>query len=175
MPVRVTRWGALCTALALGCIGDLDPKELVVSPRILDIVADPPELAPGGTVRLRAAGADPDVGPLLVEAQAPAELRGLRVGGVEAKSAEPIALAPGSVELEWDAATDLVYVDVLAPGTLTTRCAFADHGHATVPAPASQNGTFAVHRLRRQPLAGFERGELRFDAARLVPFAVRAK
>lgn len=128
-----------------------------------------------GTVRLRAAGADPDVGPLLVEAQAPAELRGLRVGGVEAKSAEPIALAPGSVELEWDAATDLVYVDVLAPGTLTTRCAFADHGHATVPAPASQNGTFAVHRLRRQPLAGFERGELRFDAARLVPFAVRAK
>nr|MBK7067120.1 hypothetical protein [Deltaproteobacteria bacterium] len=54
MPVRATRWGGLCAALALGCIGDLDPKELVVSPRILDIVADPPELAPGGTVRLRA-------------------------------------------------------------------------------------------------------------------------
>ncbi len=54
MPARVPRWGALVTALALGCIGDLDPKEIVVSPRILDIVADPPEVAPGGTVRLRA-------------------------------------------------------------------------------------------------------------------------
>lgn len=130
-----------------------------------------------GTVRIRAAGADPDVAPLLVEAQAPAELRGLRVSGVEAKSAEPIGIAQGAIDLEWDAATavDVVYVDVLAPGTLTTRCAFADQGHATIPAPLSQTGTFAVHRLRRQPLAGFERGELRFDAARLVPFAIHAK
>jgi hypothetical protein len=54
MRVRSPRlWGA-CAALALGCIGDLDPKEIVVSPRILDISADPPEVAPGGSVRLRA-------------------------------------------------------------------------------------------------------------------------
>lgn len=45
---------ALGMALALGCIGDLASKELVVSPRILDIIADPPEIAPGGTVRIRA-------------------------------------------------------------------------------------------------------------------------
>lgn len=45
---------AVLGALALGCIGDLAPKEIVVSPRILDIIADPPEISPGGTVRLRA-------------------------------------------------------------------------------------------------------------------------
>lgn len=131
-----------------------------------------------GTVRLRAAGTDPAIGPLLVEAEAPAELRGLRVAGIEAKSAEPIALGGTAVDVEWDAGskTDLVYVDVLAQGALTTRCAFADaSGHASVPAPSSQTGTFAIHRLRRTPLAEFERGELRFDAARLVPFTVRAK
>ncbi len=45
---------ALLGALALGCIGDLAPKEIVVSPRILDIIADPPEVNPGGAVRIRA-------------------------------------------------------------------------------------------------------------------------
>lgn len=54
MAVRSPRWLGPCAAAALGCIGDLDPKEIVVSPRILDIVADPPEVAAGGTVRLRA-------------------------------------------------------------------------------------------------------------------------
>lgn len=54
MPVRPPPWTAPCVALALGCIGDLDPKEIVASPRILDIVADPPEVAPGASVRLRA-------------------------------------------------------------------------------------------------------------------------
>jgi hypothetical protein len=53
MPVRSPRWAPLA-AVALGCIGDLDPKEIVVSPRILDMVTDPPEVAPGGTVRVRA-------------------------------------------------------------------------------------------------------------------------
>ena len=54
MSVKSTRALGLGVALALGCIGDLLPKEIVVSPRILDIVAEPPEVAPGGTVRLRA-------------------------------------------------------------------------------------------------------------------------
>ena len=54
MLVRFPRCVGSAVALALGCIGDLDPKEIVVSPRILDIAADPPEVAAGGTVRLRA-------------------------------------------------------------------------------------------------------------------------
>jgi len=45
---------ALCGALALGCIGDLAPKEIVAPPRILDIIASPPEVNPGGLVRVRA-------------------------------------------------------------------------------------------------------------------------
>ena len=41
---------ALCTA----CIGDLAHKEIVLGPRVLEIVADPPELGAGQTVRLHA-------------------------------------------------------------------------------------------------------------------------
>ncbi len=51
--MRSLRW-ALCATVSLGCIGDLAPKEIVVSPRILDIIADPPEVNPGSTVRIRA-------------------------------------------------------------------------------------------------------------------------
>jgi hypothetical protein len=54
MPVKLPRCALPAAALALGCIGDLAPKEIVVSPRILDIVAEPPEVAPGATVRVRA-------------------------------------------------------------------------------------------------------------------------
>lgn len=128
-----------------------------------------------GTVRVRAAGAEPEVAPLVVEAQAPAELRGLKVAGIEVKSSEPIAIVATTTDVEWEPGNrgDVVYVDVLAQGALTTRCAVADLGHASVPAPSSQTGTFAVHRLHREPLAGFDRGELRFDSARLVPFTVR--
>jgi len=45
---------ALLAGPALGCIGDLDPKNKVVGPRILDIVADRPELNPGQSAQLRA-------------------------------------------------------------------------------------------------------------------------
>ena len=41
---------ALCSA----CIGDLAHKEIVLGPRVLEIVADPPELGAGQTVRLHA-------------------------------------------------------------------------------------------------------------------------
>jgi hypothetical protein len=130
-----------------------------------------------GTVRVRAAGADPEIGPLVAEAQAPAELRGLKVAGVEGKGPEPIGVAAGAIDVDWEAGnrTDVVYVDVLAQGTPTTRCAVADVGHLTVPAPSSQTGTIAVHRLHREPLAAMGRGELRFDWARLVPFTIRPK
>lgn len=43
----------LLGVLALGCIDDLDPRTIVVTPRILDIIADPPEAGPGGTITLR--------------------------------------------------------------------------------------------------------------------------
>lgn len=46
-------WFLSVGALALSCIGDLDPRTLVSSPRILDIIAEPPEVGPGGTITLR--------------------------------------------------------------------------------------------------------------------------
>lgn len=124
-----------------------------------------------GKVRVRAAGAEPDVAPLVVEATAPAELTGVRVAGVEPKGAEAVSLGSSRVELTWDAGSpaDLVYVDVLATGAPTTRCAFSDQGHGALTL-SSQNGTMVVHRLHREPLVGFERGELRFDVARIFAF-----
>lgn len=51
---------ALATAaLAVGCGLNLDPPTLVKTPRILAIVADPPEAAPGQDVRLRVLAYDP--------------------------------------------------------------------------------------------------------------------
>lgn len=48
------RWGLVFAACALGaCIEDLDPKDVVRAPRILDIVADRPEINPGGESTLR--------------------------------------------------------------------------------------------------------------------------
>lgn len=43
---------AATLALCGGCIGDLDPKQLVTGPRILDMIADRPEAAPGTEVEM---------------------------------------------------------------------------------------------------------------------------
>ncbi len=48
---RVWLVAALCASS--GCIEDLDPKVVVRGPRILDIVADRPEINPGGASTLR--------------------------------------------------------------------------------------------------------------------------
>lgn len=48
------RSALLFSLCAVACIEDLDPRTLVVSPRILDIVAEPPEIGPGGITTLRA-------------------------------------------------------------------------------------------------------------------------
>lgn len=43
---------AVCAA-SVGCIEDLDPKSVVKGPRILDIIAERPELNPGASTTLR--------------------------------------------------------------------------------------------------------------------------
>lgn len=45
---------ALASVVGAGCIEDLDPKHVVNSPRILDVIADPPEATIGGRINLRA-------------------------------------------------------------------------------------------------------------------------
>lgn len=54
MASRPTMWSVLgALALASGCIESLDPKTIVRGPRILDIVADRPEINPGQSTTLR--------------------------------------------------------------------------------------------------------------------------
>lgn len=51
----------LCTVLLLGCVPDAGERaSLVDSPRVLAIVADPPEAKPGDTVRFRVLVASPE-------------------------------------------------------------------------------------------------------------------
>lgn len=37
----------------VGCVGDLDPEAIVKGPRLLDVIAEPPEINPGGHTTLR--------------------------------------------------------------------------------------------------------------------------
>lgn len=52
LPMRLA--AALALSLTAGCIEDLDPKDLVVGPRILDVMVDRPELNPGQSATFRA-------------------------------------------------------------------------------------------------------------------------
>ncbi|MEZ4408368.1 MAG: hypothetical protein R3A52_18105 [Polyangiales bacterium] len=45
---------ALLALAAGGCIEDLDPEAIVRGPRLLDMIAEPPEINPGGSTTLRA-------------------------------------------------------------------------------------------------------------------------
>jgi hypothetical protein len=80
------------------------------------------------------------------------------------------------VDLVWEPGTDLVYVDVDGADA-PWRCTFADEqGQGTLPAIAfSKAGTVRIHRLHREPLQapGLERGELRSDFARAIPYQSR--
>jgi hypothetical protein len=132
-----------------------------------------------GKVTIRATGGALDAVPFTVEANAPSELRGLHLAGVEARANEAVVVAAaGPAELSWQAGeagtTDSIYVDVSnLHGTVNLRCAFADDGHGTLPAAAlREDGSISVHRVRREALVrtGIERGEVRFDLARIIAF-----
>jgi hypothetical protein len=92
--------------------------------------------------------------------------------------------ARSSLDVTWDVAEsdenrDLVYIDVLSTSTssarLITRCTATDAGQWSIP-NSSLSGIFegqvAVHRLHREAFRakGIERGEVRFDVARVVNF-----
>jgi hypothetical protein len=92
-------------------------------------------------------------------------------------------VAGAAVEVTWEAGAgdDAIYIDVAgASATPLARCLFADSGRATLPslafgAAAVTDGTLAVHRLHRESFKahGVDPGEVRFDFARVVPFARR--
>ena len=80
------------------------------------------------------------------------------------------------LDLSWEAGSDLVYIDVDGAES-PWRCTFADEGgQGTIPAQAlAAAGTLRIHRLHHEPLVapGIERGELRFDLARVIPYRTR--
>lgn len=86
----------------------------------------------------------------------------------EAPSAVRVMVDGNNVDLSWNAGNDAIYVDVG-----TTRCSFADDGHAVIPASTlGEEGTLAIHRVRREKLSipGLDGGEVRFDFARTIAY-----
>jgi hypothetical protein len=122
-----------------------------------------------------------DVAPFVVSATSPGEPSDVRVAGEDGRSGA-VAITPGApVPITWEAGVpeDNVYVDVGAASSGPSfRCLFADGGRASVPASAFASfeyGTVAVHRLHREAFRahGIDRGEVRFDFARVVSFVRR--
>jgi hypothetical protein len=154
---------------ANGVSTSLQPRRL---PNVVDVVsgvvytrsADGETLPARAPYVLRVAGAA-ELEPFTVAASAPADPSDLRV-----------VLAPGIIELTWEAGAgdDVVYVDVAGRLTPTLRCSFADTGRAQIPA-AVEEGTIAVHRLHRERFKarGIDAGEIRFDFARVATFSRR--
>jgi hypothetical protein len=121
---------------------------------------------PGARLTLRATGGKDLTDPFLASIASPRELNDVR-----------IVPAAGALDVVWDASDasplDRVYVDVLGPSSrLLVRCTASDAaGHALVPSLAEE-GTVAVHRVHVEPFSarGLDRGEVRFDVARLATF-----
>ncbi len=160
------------------------------------------QLTPRAVVTVRAAGATGDVDAVAFAATItiPRDVTDVRLAGQDPRElATPIATGAGpSVELTWAAPEP----EDLAPGTLDTlgvdvrpldttrpglRCAFPDTGRATIPAfptaSAIDEGTLTLHRIRRERFRveagrGHGResdGEIRFDAARSVPYVRKTR
>ncbi|HEY1954711.1 MAG TPA: hypothetical protein VGH28_03850 [Polyangiaceae bacterium] len=73
-----------------------------------------------------------------------------------------------AADLSWASTGDAIYVDVGS-----SRCSFADDGHASLPTSIfGDEGTLTVHRVRREKLSipGLDGGELRFDFARTIAY-----
>ena len=86
---------ALLASLALGCANDFDPPSLVKGPRLLALVVDPPEAAPGQDIVFRALVASPDGAPLTLALRVDLSTRALAAGAGQSlgDQAEPIELA----------------------------------------------------------------------------------
>lgn len=155
-------------------------------PDVLDLVSGvvytgEAPLPARGRHELRASGRpELDLPAFTISAQAPGELADVRVAGQSGSAIALPAGAPSSIELSWEAGApeDLVYVDIASRGQTTLRCAYADAGHAVVPASVlaqAEDGSMTLHRLHRESfhVRGIDRGEVRFDLAKTITFSRR--
>ena len=126
-----------------------------------------------GRYSLRVAGSA-DVPSFVREADAPATLSLVRVADQDANGT---IVVDGASDVSWESGSerDVVVIEVTgSPSTM--RCSFGDLGHATVPAGAfGAQGTLTLRRIHREPFAaaGVDRGEIRFEFARIVPYRHR--
>jgi len=84
-----------------------------------------------------------------------------------------VVFVDGAVDVVWEAGSDR---DVIVIETSNARCAFADNGHAVLAASSfGAQGTITVRRIHREAFVapGIDRGEIRFDFARAVPYKHR--
>lgn len=93
-----------------------------------------------------------------------------------------VSASTSGLVVTWDAdastsdGRDIVYVDVIgASARLVARCTTLDSGQLTVPPSALgaiEDGQISVHRQHREAFRakGIDRGEVRFDVARVVTF-----
>jgi hypothetical protein len=100
------KWAAIIASLALGCSNDFEPPTLVSGPRLLAVVAEPPEAAPGEDIVFRPLVASPTDAPLTLALRVDLSTRTLSAGAGQAigEDAAPIALA-------WDGATAVLEGD----------------------------------------------------------------
>lgn len=124
--------------------------------------------SPGSRVSLRSSGGADLLDGFAVSVTAPREIADVRV-----------ASTLTGLDVSWDADTDahdIVYVDVLAPGTrVLTRCTATDASRLSIPLTSGLTGLeeLAVHRLHKESFKakGIEPGEVRFDVAKVVSLA----
>jgi hypothetical protein len=163
----------------------LIPRQI---PDVTDVVsgviyarAVDPALLPAGTEYVVHVGGGSDVDPFDLPVGAPQDPSDVHVVGEDATGR--LVVASGvPVEVAWtpDGTDDTLYVDIQPAGF---RCVLgdganppADHAATTIPASLFDDaGTIAVHRVRRESLAGrgLDSGEIRFDFSRSVHFARR--
>ncbi len=144
----------------------LAPRQV---PDVVDLVSgtmysariDEATVPSGSDVTVLVAGST-DVPAFSVRATAPDAPSSVRLTGLDG------ALA----DLTWNVGNgrpgDAIWVDLG-----TSRCSFADDGHAVIASASfGDEGTIAVHRVRREKLSipGLDGGELRFDFARTIAY-----
>lgn len=161
-------------------------------PDVVDVVsgvvytADATELPPRGSFEVRVVG-EPELGSVRAQTDFVGEPANVRIQGQDTGGGVVVVSPDAPVDVAWDAAKsgdDLIYVDVSLPEAAgrkasVTRCVVADSGRIAVPAAAfgDADGSLVVHRVHRASFraSGIDRGELRLDFAREVPFAVHAR
>jgi len=88
---------AIAALLCLGCANDFDPPSRVLGPRLLAVVVEPPEAAPGEDVVFRPLVASPDDAPLTLALSVDLSARALAAG-----AGQTLGDQAAPIELPWD-------------------------------------------------------------------------